>query len=270
MKNVILIVITLCNISLASFAQSNVAAFQVNQTQYLAFDNFNSNTNLELYSQESGGQLLGIHSLNVSNAVVINTLLPKMILNRKSGSNVNGNNQVFDVQEKEFIVENITISKFDNHSIIAWEANTYNNNIQFKILKSTNGGNYLELETVNANQDNFVNKYKIIDANAKNVEYKIQIVKDNYFVRYISEVLLTGSVDGIANVYPTKSNAMISIDVTKLNIQYAIIDYLGRKMASNSLATFHNCIDISTYKNGIYFIHVFDNNKQQIFKILKD
>jgi hypothetical protein len=270
MKKIFYTTIALCTISVVCFAQASIATFQINKTNYLAFDNFYPNTNLEFYSQESGGKFLATHQVVSNNDVIANLSLPKLIVNKKSTMNTFGTNQVFMVDKQEFILQNITISAFDRTAIIAWQASTFENSIQFKLLKSTDGISYQEIALVSATNNNIENNYELADANNTNATYKIEVIKDNKLVRYTSNPLLMSTATGSANIYPTSTKAIVYADVSAVNIPYTITDMAGKKLLNNVLANYHNAIDLSAYKNGMYLIEIFVNNQKEIYKVIKE
>lgn len=67
-------------------------------------------------------------------------------------------------------------------------------------------------------------------------------------------------------VYPTVTNGQVTINNAKqTDITYKVFNTLGQQITQGN----HTTIDLSTAKPGIYFIHITEEYKTQVYKVIK-
>lgn len=71
---------------------------------------------------------------------------------------------------------------------------------------------------------------------------------------------------------PTSGSVYLTLDVVKLNnVQYKLIDVLGKVIASKEIVDPRTEIMLGDYSSGTYFLQVImDNKKMKEFKIIKN
>ncbi|GAB5399119.1 MAG: T9SS type A sorting domain-containing protein [Aureisphaera sp.] len=68
---------------------------------------------------------------------------------------------------------------------------------------------------------------------------------------------------GLLRVYPNPATTHISIMNTRFpNLSYRLYNVLGQEMSSGNASTSENRIDVSGFQEGIYFLHLVDENSQ--------
>ncbi len=76
------------------------------------------------------------------------------------------------------------------------------------------------------------------------------------------------------SVYPNPTKSLVSLTVGNLeraDLQYYLTDSTGKQLQSRKIIDFETQIQIENYPNAVYFLNVFDNNKQlKTFKIIKN
>ncbi|MBL7936487.1 MAG: PKD domain-containing protein [Bacteroidia bacterium] len=72
----------------------------------------------------------------------------------------------------------------------------------------------------------------------------------------------------VVNVYPNPNQGIFTVDLPS-DRHIEITNILGEKVADQLLLAGQNIIDINSQANGIYFLKIINNNKQQVVKIIK-
>lgn len=76
------------------------------------------------------------------------------------------------------------------------------------------------------------------------------------------------------SVYPNPTTAMVNLTVGDLdqeNLQFYLTDIAGKHLQFQKISEIETQIQMENYPNAVYFLNVFDNNKQlKTFKIIKN
>ena len=118
----------------------------------------------------------------------------------------------------------------------------------------------------------------------KTTTYTLSEVKNNCGIGTVQgeakiEVLILNTEEeknSFLKVYPTPTTTICNIEVemdTPAQVKIAITDVLGRnimeKEYSTKLRTFHDQIDLTDFKDGMYFLNVLVGEKKMVRKIIK-
>ncbi|MCB9335508.1 MAG: T9SS type A sorting domain-containing protein [Flavobacteriales bacterium] len=87
-------------------------------------------------------------------------------------------------------------------------------------------------------------------------------------------ILITGineSLKNKVNIYPNPTNGMFTVDIANSNtfVHYKILSIEGRIIEQGKTAENKIMLDLSRESQGVYFLHVQDENSSKVYKILK-
>ncbi|OYU97357.1 MAG: hypothetical protein CFE21_03435 [Bacteroidetes bacterium B1(2017)] len=202
----------------------------------------------------------------------INLLLKSAILGRGLSTagaiNIYSSNTVLPVKLVSF---NASCNK--QSIVFNWTTASEKNNRYFMLETSSDKNNWISLAKINgAGTSNSVNKYSYVYANAPVVDsyYRLKQTDIDGACSY-SEVIVVGSCQEeklTVQFYPNPVSGLLNLSYQSglnQNASVAVYDIFGvRVFQAEGLPS---SINLASYANGIYFLHVFGNGKSTIEKI---
>ena len=76
------------------------------------------------------------------------------------------------------------------------------------------------------------------------------------------------SNDAAIKLYPNPNNGLFTIELTSLS-KVTVTNALGQIVIAETFEAGNHNLDIINQSNGVYFVKVIENNKQQIIKVIK-
>lgn len=77
------------------------------------------------------------------------------------------------------------------------------------------------------------------------------------------------SLNSLISIYPNPSKGQFMLkNSTSINLTYTVTDVIGKVITTGLLIGSENVIDLSTNKNGFYFISISDGNSLSTFKLI--
>ena len=76
------------------------------------------------------------------------------------------------------------------------------------------------------------------------------------------------SIDDAIKLYPNPNNGLFTIELTSLS-KVTVTNALGQIVITETFEAGNYRLDIMNQSNGIYFVKINENNKQQIIKVIK-
>lgn len=171
------------------------------------------------------------------------------------------------------------VRKDDQFVHLNWKTASEQNNAFFSIERSTDKRQWEEIGRVKGQGNSAIlTNYNFIDKipyNGSNYYRLIQTDEDGTisYSKIISVVW--NKTESSISVYPNPSTGQVSIDwdnkVTHQQVDIEIYDIFGNlAFAARKSTNKNQTIDVSTLKNGIYFLHVYRNNTlEHLVKITK-
>jgi hypothetical protein len=77
------------------------------------------------------------------------------------------------------------------------------------------------------------------------------------------------SNDEAIKLYPNPNNGLFTIELTSLS-KVTVTNALGQIVIAGTFEAGNHNLDIINQSNGVYFVKVIENNKQQIIKLIKE
>ena len=152
-----------------------------------------------------------------------------------------------------------------NHVDLEWATEQNENSKQFEILRSNNGNNWENLETINViNNGQAINHYKFTDINPFDVNlYKLKTINNDGSFTYSQIVNVNINLNGTpSRVYPNPSNGSFTIsNGDNLTFNYQIIDSKGNIVTKGYSE--HPTLNIELNKGIYYLIIQSELNNQQ-------
>jgi hypothetical protein len=253
---------------------AQVVSFQIDNQLHFVMENYSPNSELTFYSAFDGGQILKFAKVDkegkLSFAEDLN-FKPKRVYNPvvPDKNAAPGSGKIETLEQKEFVLNKLTLSAKDGMNEVSWEAgNTANDEIEYKVFKSTDNRPFQLLTTFRSSPQSLKEKFSVNDA-SRNSIYKVEVWNTSKGkLRYKSSPL---AIDKIALIYPTVVREQITVELLSQNSygQYFLINTLGQKVATGSLASGSNGIELSELAIGTYSLYVESGGRQQVTKIVK-
>ena len=268
-----LMAIALLN-NFTSIAQSTMAFYQVQDMNYAQFENYAPNTILEYYSTNQGGKKLGTVQTNATGIATETfdlTHTPAFALNRKTSENSTGTNKVYYLKDKEFVANNIQLTRMADNVSITWNAQIEaDNDISFQVLRSINNEPFTIAKTIKGSVGITAHSYSFSEANTENAAYKLQIVKDDKSIRFSSDVLRLANPSTV-KIYPTVCTSTLFVDIpfSAQAVSYYVSDMVGKQIREGYLTAAHTTLDMSALVHGHYIVTLLRNDKHESFRITK-
>jgi hypothetical protein len=257
-------------------AQNDVAFFQIEDNNYLQFENYEPTTKLECYSTKHGGKLIKTTTLikNELTTEVFNVNnTPDFVLNRLTASNPKGTDKTQFMDSKEFIAQKINLEIVGGAVNITWDAITsIGANIEYQIMKNTNNQPYSLVKSFHGIEGEASINYRFNDAYTSSANYILVIQKGGKKIRYKSNPIKDNTPVFDVNVYPTVCNNNLFVDVKTLEntVNYIIADINGKILMEGLLSNLYNQLDIQRLSKGNYIVKITQDYNTKSFKIIKN
>jgi hypothetical protein len=253
---------------------AQVACFQIDNQLHFVIENYKPNSELAFYSTLDGGQILKFAKVDkegkLSFAEDLN-FKPKRVYNPvvPDKNAAPGSGKIETLEPKEFVLNKLALSAKDGTNEVSWEAgNTANDEIEYRVLKSTDNRPFQLLTTFKSSPQSVKEKFSVNDA-SRNSIYQVEVWNTSKGkLRYKSSPL---SIEKIALIYPTVVRDQVTVELLSQNSygQYTLINTLGQKVTTGNLAYGSNRIELSELSIGTYSLYVESGGRQQVTKIVK-
>lgn len=250
--------------SIMAFSVTNAQEltwFEAEGSTYFFVTDCIPQSNVLFYSERGGGKLLRRETTNEEGQIKIqsdNKFKPAFALNEKAKSlkGAMGSGRVSYLGLREFAIDAVSVETITSTEI-SWMAAVGDHAIDFKILKSINGKDYMPLQVVSITKAPDLKRYSVVDVDLDNdqrVFYKIEIY-NKLKLRYSTKILATDYSKGV-KVYPYSTQDKISLEVEPAHIpaRYRILNQAGQMVGNGVLEQVLNTIWVSNLAAGNYFI----------------
>jgi hypothetical protein len=157
-----------------------------------------------------------------------------------------------------------------------WSTFTERNNDYFTIEKSSDALNFTGIGTMKgAGNSNVKLNYGFSDVRSEDKTYYYRIKQTDFdqtfsYTQILSVETCKSSSDLQFNLYPNPANGQLNILANSKNASVMIVNPVGDVLYKGDLVSDQNAIDVSQFKNGIYFVELFADGKTQIKKFVKN
>ncbi|CAN5203445.1 hypothetical protein BH09BAC2_BH09BAC2_19890 [soil metagenome] len=140
----------------------------------------------------------------------------------------------------------------NKNALIKWSIATGSDAKTFEVERSVDGTNFISAATINASgyDYNYVDQPQV----SKIVLYRLKSTSINGHVEHSRIIPVNFTGRSSLTVYPTLVNgATMDVEATE-NINIKIVNSAGVVVAKQSLVQGHNHVDVSNFKNGLYYL----------------
>ncbi|TAG85046.1 MAG: T9SS C-terminal target domain-containing protein, partial [Bacteroidetes bacterium] len=152
--------------------------------------------------------------------------------------------------------------------LLEWKTATELNNKGFEIETSENGLLFTKIAFVDgAGNSNIIKNYSLNIQNNNDTYYRLKQIDFNGEFSYSNIIFIKGS-EHIVSIYPNPSNEIINIKTSKEGFVYEIFTLQGNSLIKNNEISNVTTVNIKSLPKGIYFVHIIQNNKRVVRKIV--
>ncbi|TAE75674.1 MAG: T9SS C-terminal target domain-containing protein [Bacteroidetes bacterium] len=156
----------------------------------------------------------------------------------------------------------------DNDVLLKWTTATEINNKGFEIEQSTNAQDFQKINFVDgAGNSTTIKNYELIVNNLSDAYYRLKQIDFDGSFSYSNIIFIKGN-DNIINVYPNPTTEKININTSKLRFNYKLVSSQGVNVLEGDSANKNVTIDVSTLAKGLYLLHIIQDGKMTIKKII--
>ncbi|WP_461788691.1 T9SS type A sorting domain-containing protein [Pedobacter sp.] len=169
---------------------------------------------------------------------------------------VSGSTTTFSTVVLPLTLVSFTGKKLNVNNVLSWQTQSEINADNFLIERSTDGKDYQTVGKVTAKGTSGSNNYSFTDRSTLNGDniYRLKISdNDGTFTHGDILVSLKRESLGSINVYPSPAKEVVFINSEK-NELVTIYNIEGKSVFSKNLKAGTNSIDVSLFKDGVYFV----------------
>lgn len=247
------------------------SSFQIEDKCILEVDGANPNSMVYFYSEPQGGTLLKRIKVNEKGSIALTfdaEHAPSFVLNSSKSfkGSSKGNGKVQYLDQKDFIVKNISLQKNNNTLFLNFESIVNpEKGVTYELIRENDLGEKALVHHFKTNTDK---EWESIDFECTlepRTQYKF-VIKSQQQERYTKEIFNTeGQIDYV--VYPQVSSDFINIEfkeVVELST-YTIVDNKGVICLSGNVSELLTKIEISKLVEGNYFLRLDKYPKDGVF-----
>lgn len=149
-------------------------------------------------------------------------------------------------------LKNFTAVGQNKNALIRWSVYDGSDAKTFEVERSIDGTNFTTASTINASGNDYT--YTDQPQINKIILYRLKSTSINGHVEYSKIIPVNLSGRSSITVYPTLATGSVLDVESSDNVVVNIINATGAVVAKQTLAQGHNHVDISNYKNGMYYI----------------
>jgi hypothetical protein len=252
-----------------------VCWFEAGHTDYYKITACIPNSDIEFYSDKTGGRVLKQATVDAEGSYCINSkknFNPAFVLNVKhpNTKGITGSGIVHFFDTKEFSIDDVAINATQNTATLTFKAQSDPaKDIYFDILKSKDGINFSVIGKIDANNSGIQSLYTFTDNDNDASFYKVRVVNAQEGERYATGLLFAES--GIAKIYPTVATSTFSIALDKQysNATYTIYSADGRLVSQGDLHNMITGISVGNWATGSYIVLVYAGTHKTVARLQK-
>lgn len=174
----------------------------------------------------------------------------------------------------------LDMSNMTEANLSFWTKYELETNYDYMYLElTTNGTNWINLETFNGNQNSWTQKFYSLNdyLGLSYVQLRFRFVSDNYVTEqgmFIDDIEITSTYVGLGEntdevtIYPNPGNGLLQLDNLPADYKsYSVFDVLGEKIAEGSIPL-DRIIRLDGFEGGNYLLRIVSDNKVISKKII--
>ena len=162
-----------------------------------------------------------------------------------------------------------TAQKQGTTAQLNWLTANEQNIQQFDIEKSSDAKTWSKIATQKASDSkNYLFQDEKAFSRASTIYYRLKIVDNDGTFRYSPTRSLTNEEKIGVHIFPNPSKGMLTFDIKKEDMQSidirffnAIGQEIKRVKSQNTEGVYQSDVDVSSFSDGIYYVHIFSNNE---------
>ncbi|WP_113637012.1 T9SS type A sorting domain-containing protein [Nubsella zeaxanthinifaciens] len=169
---------------------------------------------------------------------------------------VSGSSTTFSTVVLPLTLVSFTGKKLNVNNVLSWQTQSEVNTDNFLIERSTDGKDYQTVGKVAAKASTGSNNYSFVDRSALNGDniYRLKMTDIDGAFTY-SDILVSLKREALSsiNVYPSPAKDVLFINSDQ-NEVLTIYNLEGKSVFSKNLKAGTNSVDVSLFKDGVYFV----------------
>jgi hypothetical protein len=229
-------------------------------------------SDIEIYSTPQGGKVVAsavADENGEANFTLPETTPVAFALNhdRVNANGISGKGKVFELNAALLKIESPKLNLNKDKVSVNWQTNTFNNDWDLQVQRSTDGINFITVKTISAANKGFgMQSYTVEESigtlGVKGVLYKVRAVnKTNDAVVDTEEQYIKMGDDNAMFTTAALNNQVQVSFTTKANLPatYFITDASGRKVGSGIIRNYVSLIDLGKLQSNNYVLSVMDS-----------
>lgn len=254
----------------------------------ITFDNADGTTGATLAQMNNlGGLIINPAEIGSSNAGLFETKLAGSFFSNNPAGSVFEDDEIllnlgFELVAKSAVpvtLNSFTAAQNGNSNLLKWQTSQESNSSYFGIERSNDGSNFVEVGRVNAaGNSSLISNYQFTDKQPVNGTnfYRLRVVDKDHSFKFSEVVSVKNTVASKLNLYPNPAKSMVTVELQSVKaegVQLSVTNAAGAKVISMETKLINGLnkinVDVSKLPNGIYYLNIQSEGRNEIQKFSK-